>query len=57
MSTVTEKQENSGAICSRQKINISCLNPAKCFVRWMNVPGSGVLTFLSDIGIGWCFTV
>lgn len=49
MSTVTETQENFGAISSRQNININCLNPAKCSVRWMSVSGYGVLTFLSDI--------
>lgn len=49
VSTVTETQENSGAVSSRQNVNINCLNPAKCFVSWMNVAGYGVLTFLSDI--------
>lgn len=49
VSTVTETQENFGAISSRRNININFLNPAKCSVRWMNVSGYEVLTFLSDI--------
>lgn len=49
VSTVTETQENSGAVSLRQNINMKCPSPAEHYVRWMNMAGYGVLTFFCHV--------